>query len=200
MMLTVYFLRHGQTQWNAENNRYCGRTDIPLTDLGRQQAEAVGRLLKDVPFEGIYSSPLQRAYQTAGLAGGGREVTVDQRLIEADFGKWEGKTKEQFLAEIPNTWPAWLQDPMTTQAGGTGETGKEIIERMDGFFQSMLANHLSGNILVTAHNGINRLYMAYKLGMNVKHYRRLHMDNCSVTIFQLDQDGEFVLLQLNAQR
>lgn len=197
-MLTVYILRHGQTQWNAENNRYCGRTDIPLTDLGRQQGEAVGRQLRNLNFEGIYSSPLQRAHQTALLAAGDRAITVDERLIEADFGEWEGKTKEQFLAENSLLWTAWLDNPMKTKAGGTGERGEEVIERVDDFFQAMLAKHPAGNILVTAHNGVNRLYMAYKLGMAVKHYRRLHMDNCSVTKFSLDENGEFVLLQLNA--
>ena len=59
-MLTVFLLRHGETAWNADNNRYCGRTDIPLTAKGIKQAEAVAIQLKGIQLDGVYSSPLQR--------------------------------------------------------------------------------------------------------------------------------------------
>src|SRR5688500_12019612 len=98
-MLNVYFLRHGQTAYNADNNRYCGRTDIPLTEKGIAQAELVQQQLKDISFDAVYSSPLQRAYRTAKIASGEKDVIKDDRLIEADFGGWEGKTKEEFIAE-----------------------------------------------------------------------------------------------------
>ncbi|MEJ7828784.1 MAG: histidine phosphatase family protein, partial [Segetibacter sp.] len=90
-MLNIYLLRHGETAWNADGNRYCGRTDLPLTKKGIQQAELVYRHLKDYTFEAVYSSPLQRAYTTAKIACGDKEVIKDDRLIEADFGEWEGK-------------------------------------------------------------------------------------------------------------
>jgi broad specificity phosphatase PhoE len=199
-MLNVYILRHGQTQWNADGNRYCGRTDIPLTDLGKQQAQTVAGQLKEIPFEGVYSSPLQRAFHTAQVAGNGLPVTVDQRLIEADFGEWEGKTKEQFIPENKALWDNWCNDPLSTKAGGTGESALEVIKRVDRFFTDILHKHPSGNILVAAHNGVNRLYLAYKLGMQVKDYRRLFIDNCSITMFQLHQDRDFVLVHLNTKR
>src|SRR5688500_1669953 len=100
-MITVILLRHGQTSWNADNNRYCGRTDISLTSMVIQQAEVLGRQLKGLSFDGVYSSPLQRASLTAKLATG-REPVKDQRLIEADFGSWEKKTKEEFISENPS--------------------------------------------------------------------------------------------------
>src|SRR5882757_8111316 len=98
-MLNVYFLRHGETPWNAAGNRYCGRTDVPLTEKGLGQAAFVREQLKNVSFEAIYSSPLQRAWHTARIAGGGREVILDERLTEADFGNWEKKRKEEFIPE-----------------------------------------------------------------------------------------------------
>src|SRR5687768_11266518 len=97
-MITVYLLRHGQTAWNADNNRYCGRTDIPLTEKGLAQAAAVREQLRGIDFDGIFSSPLQRARVTAEIASG-KNVTTDKRLIEADFGQWEQKTREEFVAE-----------------------------------------------------------------------------------------------------
>jgi broad specificity phosphatase PhoE len=198
-MLNVYFLRHGQTASNADNNRYCGRTDIPLTEKGIEQAKVVQQQLKDLTFDAVYSSPLQRAYRTAQIASGEKDVVKDDRLIEADFGGWEGKTREEFILENEALWTSWMSDPLINKAGGTGETAQEIVERMDGFFRSRLEKHKTGNIMVVAHNGVNRLYLAYKLGMNLKHYRKLIQENSTVSMFQLDEDGELTLVHLNSK-
>lgn len=197
-MLKIYLLRHGQTAWNADNNRYCGRTDIPLTEKGLSQAEEVKRQLQGIEFEAVYSSPLQRAYITAGIASG-KEVIKDDRLIEADFGNWENKTKEEFMAENESLWLDWMRDPGTHRAGGTGETGGEIVARVNDFFSSLQQKHSSGNVMVVAHNGINRLYMAHKLGMPLKNYRQLVQENSSITRFELDKHGTFTLELLNSK-
>lgn len=198
-MLNVYLLRHGQTQWNADGNRYCGRTDIALTERGYHQAHMAREQLKSLTFDAIYSSPLERAYVTAQTSGGGKPVTKDQRLIEVDFGKWEGKTKEEFIAEDPQTWERWMSDPLTARAGGTGENGKEVIMRVDDFFSEILHQRKYTNILVVGHNGTNRLYLAWKLGMEVKHYRRIYQENSSITMFSLDDNGALTLKLLNSK-
>lgn len=196
--LTIYLLRHGETAWNADNNRYCGRTDIELTEQGLQQAQIVREQLKGIDFMAVYSSPLQRASATAKIASG-KEVITDQRLIEADFGTWEKKTKEEFIAEDPKLWNNWMDDPATAKAGGTGETGMEVVQRVDHFFSELLSKHQSGNILVVAHNGVNRLYMAYKLGMPLRNYRQLVQLNSAITQFTLDKHGIFTLQFLNSK-
>lgn len=197
-MLNVYLLRHGETQYNADNNRYCGRTDINLTEKGLKQAETVFNQLKGKTFDAIYSSPLERARYTAEIASGSNSVETDSRLIEVDFGDWEGKTKEEFIAENPSVWTAWIKDPERSKAGGTGETGKEVVDRVNQFYNEMLNKHPDGTILVVGHNGINRLYMAFKLGMDLKNYRRIVQENSSITLFELDDNGEFSLKKLNA--
>jgi alpha-ribazole phosphatase/probable phosphoglycerate mutase len=197
-MLNVFLLRHGQTAWNEDNNRYCGRTDIPLTEKGIRQAEAVREQLKGISFNGVYSSPLERAYNTASIATGA-SVIKDDRLIEADFGNWERKTKEEFIAEDPLPWNNWMADPGLHRAGATGETGMEIVTRVDDFFRELPLWHSSGNVLVAAHNGVNRLYLAYRLGMPLKNYRMLVQDNASVTVFTLSPKGEFTLQHLNSK-
>ena len=198
-MLTVYLLRHGETFYNADGNRYCGTTDIGLTDKGKQQAHAAAELLKDLRFDAVYSSPLQRAYVTAQIASGNREVIADPRLTESNFGKWEGKTRAEFIAEDPEPWQAWAENPEVTRAGETGNTAMEIVERVDEFFTEKQKEHTDGTIMVVAHNGLNRFYMAWKLGMPLKNYRRLVQDNSTITIFQLSGEGEFSLLKLNAR-
>ncbi|MFT4094046.1 MAG: histidine phosphatase family protein [Niabella sp.] len=197
-MLRVILLRHGETSYNAEGNRYCGRTDIGLTEKGIAQAMKVFEALKSVQVDGVYSSPLQRARNTAVIASGNRPVITDERLIEADFGLWEGKTKAEFNAENPALWTQWMNDPETARAGGTGETGGEIVQRVNDFFEELHSRHNGQRVMVVAHNGINRLYLASKLGMPLSNYRRLDMENSAVSYFELDDENVLVLKKLNA--
>jgi broad specificity phosphatase PhoE len=196
-MLSVYLLRHGETAYNAAGNRYCGRTDINLTDKGIIQAKQVNERLHGVQVDAVYSSPLERARHTAEIATG-RQVQTDERIIEVDFGDWEGKTQAEFMISDPGTWEAWMQDPLSAKAGATGETGQQVVDRVDAFFSEMLSKHSSQTIVVVAHNGVNRLYIAYKLGMPLKNYRRILQENSAVTYFELDDEGIMTLKRLNA--
>ncbi|WP_316812540.1 histidine phosphatase family protein [Pedobacter heparinus] len=198
-MLNVYLLRHGETKYNADGNRYCGRTDIDLTEKGIAQANLVNSQLKGMSFDAVYSSPLKRAQYTAEIASGLKPVQTDERLIEVDFGGWEGKTKEEFIAENAGLWNSWMDDPAVAKAGGTGESAAEVVARVDDFYQEILRKHPSGNILVVGHNGLNRLYLAHKLGMPLKHYRRIVQENSSITLFSLDETGELNLKLLNSR-
>lgn len=196
-MLNVYLLRHGETRYNADGNRYCGKTDIALTEKGIRQANAVCKQLAGVKFDAVYSSPLTRARCTAEIASGGQPVITDERLIEASFGRWEGKTKEEFIPEDPQLWDNWMSDPANTRAGGEGETAQEIVDRADDFYRWALQKHKGQTILVVGHNGLNRFYLAYKLGMPLSNYRRIVQENSSVTFFQLDDDAVISLQKLN---
>lgn len=198
-MLNVYLLRHGETKYNADGNRYCGRTDIDLTEKGIGQANLVNSQLKGMAFDAVYASPLKRALYTAEIASGAKTVQTDARLIEVDFGNWEGKTKEEFISENAALWEGWMNDPAVSKAGGTGESGSDVVARVDDFYQEMLRKYPSGNILVVGHNGINRLYLAHKLGMPLKHYRRIVQENSSITLFSLDENGELNLKLLNSK-
>jgi broad specificity phosphatase PhoE len=197
-MLNIYLIRHGETAWNADNNRYCGRTDIPLTEKGVKQAEMLRQQLKNITWDGVFSSPLQRAFTTAQIASGST-VVKDERLIEADFGLWEQKTKEEFLAEHAQLWHDWMRDPANNRAGGTGETATQIVQRVDDFFQSLQKQYRAGNFLVAAHNGVNRLFLAHKLGMPLRNYRMFFMENAAPSMFTLEPDGTLVLRYLNSK-
>lgn len=199
-MLRVYLLRHGETTYNADNNRYCGRTDAPLTAKGLQQAREVAKLLEHIRFDGIYSSPLSRAFETAKIASGDKPVEKVDRLIEADFGKWEGKTRTEFIAEDPGLWASWSENPESTKAGGTGETALEVANRVEGFFKEIQQKHPTGNILVVAHNGVNRFFISRQLGMPLKNYRRIVQENSSLTVIELGGPESFSLTKLNSRK
>ena len=196
-MLSVFMLRHGETAYNAAGNRYCGRTEVGLTEKGILQAKRVNQRLHGIQIDAAYSSPLQRARLTAEIATG-HQVRTDERIIEVDFGNWEGKTQAEFLLSDPGTWEAWMQDPASAKAGATGETGRQVVDRVDTFFSEMLSKHAGQTIVVVAHNGVNRLYMAHKLGMPLKNYRRIFQENSAITHFELDNEGVITLKKLNA--
>lgn len=198
-MLNIYLLRHGETQYNADGNRYCGRTDVCLTEKGLQQAALVHTQLSDITFDAVYASPLERARHTAEIASGSANVITDERIIEVDFGNWEGKTKDEFIAENSSLWNNWIEDPAASRAGGTGETALEVVERVDSFYQELLRKYPSGTILVVGHNGINRLYLAYKLGMPLKNYRQIVQENSSITLIELDKAGVLSIKRLNSK-
>lgn len=198
--LTVYLLRHGETHWNADGNRYCGATDIGLTEKGLAQAHAAAGLLAGHAFDAVYSSPLQRAFRTAQIAAARPDaVRTDPRLTEADFGHWEGKTRAEFIAENPQRWDDWCRDPDHTRAGETGSTALEVVVRVEDFFREIQQAHPGGTVLVVAHNAVNRFYLAWKLGMPLRNYRRLVQENSSITTFELDESGELNLLKLNSR-
>ncbi len=198
-MLTIYLLRHGQTEWNAEGGKYLGRTDLPLTEKGLAQAQEAASQLTGIRFDAVYSSPLQRAYKTAQIAGGGAPVMPDTRLLETDFGAWEGKTKEETQKEDPALTASWEEDPSKTRAGGTGETALNVLTRVNEFFTELQQRHSEGNILVVAHNGVNRFYLSHKLGMPLKNYHQLIQENSTITEFTLDKEGLLVLHKLNSK-
>lgn len=198
-MITICLLRHGETAYNADGNKYCGRTDIPLTEKGISQAERMNTLLQDFTFDQIFCSPLQRAKTTAEIASGTPEkVQVDERLIEVDFGQWEGKRSDDFIAEDPNSWYNWLSDPERFEAGRTGENANQVIARLDSFYNELLDKYDDQTILVVGHNGVNRLFMAQQLGMPLKNYRKIVQENSALTLITLDKHKGFNLLKLNA--
>lgn len=197
-MVKVILLRHGQTTYNAADNKYCGRTDVGLTKKGIQQAEEVAKLFEGLKIDAVYSSPLQRALITAHIVSGNKNVVADERLIEADWGQWEGKTKAEFNAQNPLLWKQWMSDPETSRAGGTGETGGQIVARAKDFFDEIHNKHQGQLIMVVAHNGINRLYLASKLGMPLCNYRRFDLENSAITFFELDDENIITLKKLNA--
>ena len=87
----LYLVRHGQTDWNLAG-KLQGQTDIPLNETGRQQAKQAKKLLGNLSFDAVYSSPLSRAVETAQLISGHStlQIITDERIKEIAFGQWEG--------------------------------------------------------------------------------------------------------------
>ncbi|WP_377891645.1 histidine phosphatase family protein [Alkalihalobacillus sp. R86527] len=197
-MTRIYLVRHGESEWNAAGDLYCGRTDIGLSSLGRKQAVNAGNFLKNVRFDAAYASPLIRARDTAELILGDLHLTVqsDERIFEGDFGEWEGRAKIDFIAEDPESWHSWMANPWETRAGRTGETAKEMYERASDFFKEMAIKHPEDTILVVAHNNTIRFFLAGVLGMPFTNYRKIFQDNTGINVVDVSEE-EIVLKSLN---
>jgi len=184
-MATFYFLRHGETAWNAEG-RLCGRTDVPLSDVGRRQAQLLARRLKPILVDALYSSPLGRALETARLIGAviGREPVVDRRLAELNYGAWEGTTFEEIKRTFPAIYRAWDADPGSL-APPEGESGVQLVERVMPFMTDVAQRHQSGNVVVVCHKTVCRLLACHIMGVPLADYRRrVVMENAALNIFE----------------
>lgn len=198
-MVTICLLRHGETAYNADGNRYCGRTDIELTPKGISQAKRMNELLEDFVFDAVFSSPLKRAKDTAMIASGFREdIIIDDRLIEVDFGEWEGRRSEEFQVDDAESWNNWLGDPENNKAGSTGETAYEVVQRLDSFYKELMDKYAGKTVLIVGHNGLNRFFMASQLGMPLKNYRKIVQENSALTLLTLSKHSGITLLKLNA--
>jgi len=180
-----YLVRHGESEWNAEN-RLCGRTDVPLSETGRRQAKRLAERLKPIPFEALYSSPLERALETAQLISEsvGLQPALDPKLAELDYGQWEGRTFEEIMASDPKAYHDWDADPGQFAPPG-GESGLEAQQRVVSFFDLLAAKHPQGHVVVVFHKTVCRLMICHVLGMAPSEYRRrLVLNNAALSIIQ----------------
>ena len=196
-MSLFYFLRHSATDWNMEG-RICGSTDVPLSDLGRRQAQLLGRRFETLPVEALYSSPLRRALDTAIVIGEsvGLSPLVDSRLAELNYGEWEGATFAEIVRATPGLYHAWEENPADL-APPRGETGVHLVERAAPFLAEVAQRHPCGNVVVVCHKTVCRLLACQIMGVPLTEYRRrVPMDNAALNIFEA-QNGKWRVATLN---
>lgn len=179
---TLILVRHGLTDWNIEG-RYQGRLDIPLNAEGRKQAEALRTRLENTPFERVYSSPLQRALETAQIIARGKPIRRDPRLAEIDHGDWQGKTHQEIATEWPHQWHAWKSDPdRFTPPGG------ESIAGVQSRVREFLAEIEGEAILCVSHGVVIQAFLA-AMSRSTEHIETVP-SNGSLHILSLDHADE----------
>src|SRR5690606_41309325 len=119
-------------------------------------------------------------------------------LRDVCYGKWEWNRLDVFIAEYPESWDNCISNPEEHAAGRTGETAKQVIERLNSFYNELMEKYDGKTILVVGHNGVNRLFMSSQLGMPLKNYRKIVQENSALTLITLDKHKGFNLLKLNA--
>ena len=157
-MSRLFFVRHGETPWNAAR-RLQGQTDVPLRAAGRAQALMAKELLTGTSFDLEISSDLARASETAALLGLER-VTLDRRWREIDVGEWAGESVDALRAANPDEWRAWRAGAFTPPSG---ETGENFRSRISAALASLRPD--AGRILIVTHGGVIRASVSLILGV-----------------------------------
>ena len=197
--LRLLLVRHGLSSFNKER-RIQGRDDLSnLTDEGHDQARSLGRTLKEVSIDAVYSSPLKRAASTTAslLEGRGGETpatSFDQGLLEVDLEPWSGQSIEELIERHPKDYSLWKRQPLELELQRRdGSTYKPLVElqaQARQFIENLIQRHpveSDATVLVVAHNAILRCLMLTLLGEPERGFRRLRVDNTSLSIFNLRQ-------------
>lgn len=152
MATRVILCRHGETEWNRLG-RYQGRTDVPLNERGREQARELARSLCNEPIAAVYSSMLDRAYETALEVARVHRLDVqrDPRLNEINQGLWEGLRRDEIVAAHGELHASWLDYPLDLRLP-EGETLEEVRERVRAALDDALLLHLGTTICLVAHS------------------------------------------------
>ncbi len=156
----LWLLRHGETEWSL-SGAHTSFTDIPLTPHGRERAEELKDYLKDVHFAQVLSSPLQRAQETARIAGFGSVMQIENDLHEWNYGESEGKTTKEMRAKYNDPeWSVWTR-PIVG-----GETVEQVGDRADRVIaRALAAVPGGGNVALFAHAHILRILAARWIGL-----------------------------------
>ncbi|MBR1599464.1 MAG: histidine phosphatase family protein [Lachnospiraceae bacterium] len=196
--MEIYIVRHGETIWNADK-RLQGSCDIELNEYGRELAGETGRNLEDVHFDMIYSSPLLRAYETANLIRGHRNIKIkmDERLRELNFGINEGEDFSKLLADESDPFHYFFKEPDKYVAPEYGETLEHLCERAKEFMQEViepLAALDHTRVMIVGHGALNKAIMCYVKQHGVdKFWSGGLQKNCNVIIVNLDEKGYTVI-------
>ena len=185
----LLLLRHGQTELSVQR-RYSGRGNPALTELGRRQADAAARYLAQRGgISAVFASPLQRAYDTAAAAAKalGLDVTVDDDLIETDFGSWEGLTFAEAVERDPELHGRWLRDTSTAPPGG--ESFDAVADRVSRVRDRIIALHQGTTVLVVSHVTPIKMLLREALEAGPGILYRLHLDLASLSIAEFYSDG-----------
>ncbi|HEY7656189.1 MAG TPA: histidine phosphatase family protein [Burkholderiales bacterium] len=183
---TLIVIRHGETAWNREK-RMQGTTDTQLSDVGREQARALGRRLAGRAFAALYTSDLSRARDTARLIAEhtGRELVMDSRLQERRFGIFEGLTSDEIIARYPEEHTRFAsRDPDYAVPGG--ESARSFTQRCIGCLAELAARHRGDEVVVVTHGLVlDSLYRAAH-GLDHGARRPVPLINASMNIFGYD--------------
>lgn len=171
----IVLARHGQTDVNRDG-RLQGRSDAQLTALGRRQADRLAEVLGRERPARVISSPLRRARETAGViaAAAGVAVEIDERLLELDYGAWEGRP----LAEVrADEWKRWRSDPSFCPP--EGESLEDVARRVSDACCDL--THASTTVVLVSHVSPIKAAVAWALEADVSLTWRMHLDVASIT-------------------
>lgn len=197
-MTRIILTRHGHVDWIAPE-RFRGRAELPLSDLGKRQVLAVAqRIAETWQPEAIYTSPLSRCVDTGAAiarATGAPTQALDG-LADTDYGQWQGLTHEEVRQRWPDEHRTWLEAPDLAAIPG-GESLADVLARGTKVLREVLHRHVGKTLVLVGHDSINRVLLLQALGLPLSRYWRLKQEPCCLneivvegTVFTLHRLNE----------
>ena len=187
MGVELWLMRHGETEWSL-SGAHTSRTDIPLTDHGRQRAEELRDYLKGTTFAKVLTSPMQRARETCRIAGLGDQAVVEEGLREGDYGESEGKTTKEMRSKYNDPqWDVWSREIVG------GETVEHVGERADGVIARALDGVADGGkVALFAHAHILRIIAVRWIGLDARGGKLFGLGTGSVSVLGWERDTRVI--------
>ena len=194
MITSVYLIRHGQTNANLEDY-YMGWSDEDLNELGYHQAYCLASRLAGLPLAAVYSTPLRRAHTTASIIAEPHrlEVQVLPDLIEIRLGDWQGLHRDEIERRWPELWQQSRTDPSDLRLPD-GESYGEVTARAVRGFKTVIESSNGKQVVIVTHDAIIRVLIAYVLGVPNSIYRRIEVENASLSVIRVGNRTQLVKL------
>lgn len=186
-MPELWLIRHGETEWSL-SGAHTSRTDIPLTERGRERARKLHDFLAGKKFAAVFTSPMQRAVETCRIAGYGDVAQIEDGLKEWDYGIYEGKTTPEIRKDQPD-WSVWKDEIVG------GETVEHVGERADGVIARALAaipQGADGAVALFAHAHILRILAARWVGLPATDGALLALGTGSVSVLGFERETRVI--------
>jgi broad specificity phosphatase PhoE len=192
----LILVRHGRTEWNRVE-RFRGRADIALDEIGIAQAKAVAGRISGIPVSAVYSSPLRRAMTTAEAIAEkcGLVVNPLDGIVDIDYGDWQGLSPEEASQKDSELHRRWMESPHLVEFPG-GEDLEKVRMRASASVEA-LSQQLSGEtIVLVSHKVVCQILILHFLGLDNSHFWQIGQDVCALNVFQVTNNGTYAL-QLN---
>lgn len=176
--LEIWLIRHGETEWSL-SGQHTGRTDIPLTERGHQQARSLAPILAQQSFDTVLTSPMNRAIDTCREAGLGDHSRVEPDLSEWNYGIYEGRTTSEIRESVPG-WTVW-NSPMPE-----GESIEQIQARANGLIERLLA--MSGCVALFSHGHFLRVLGGCWMNGSAMTGSHLLLDTATVSVLGFERE------------
>lgn len=196
-MGSIIFLRHGQAKNNVERILTGRTTGIPLTEKGIEQAQQTAKFLEQMNISAIYSSPIQRAKHTAEIVGkhNSIDVTIDDRLIELDMGKFTGLPYDDLFTNHGNVFMKFYNGELEIAHNGV-ETFSEVKKRVLGMVDHVIQNHHDENVVLVTHMDPIKAMLSTVVDLSPTNLFELIIANASLNIFR-EHKGKFSISGFN---
>ncbi|MFW6296421.1 MAG: histidine phosphatase family protein [Halothece sp.] len=193
MATRVVIVRHGQSTYNSQKIIQGRCDESVLTEKGRADAKTVGNALSSLQFDAIYSSPLQRAKQTAEIIhdclNNPPQIQAVDKLLEVDLPQWEKMKKDVVQEQFPDDYTLWKTRPHKFRMKVSTPDGEmehfpvlSLYQQAENFWREILPKHSGKTILIVAHNGINRCLISSAVGIFPERYHTLQQSNCCINV------------------